>query len=639
MRKVLLSTFSLLLCSVALMAQSPATTDISKITAPMNQVKMTGFEEIARPNVPVANNPLANGRTDQEALIGTTIYDLQTNGAVQNRLVRNADNNELAAVWTRGFSEGDGYADRGAGYNFFTDNAWGEDPTERIETVRTGWPSISMIADGSQVVIAHASDASLVVNRNAGGTWVESTIPSNVPAAVGMLWPRSVAGGPDGNTIHAMAITTPVANAGALFEGVDGHLLYHRSLDGGATWDMVDVIIPGLDNTKFNSMDADSYAIDADGENVAIALFSGFGDVMVAKSEDNGSTWTSTVIHDFPFDNYVADTGYDTLALDPQETADGPNGTAIQTSDGTGDVIIDQTGMAHVFYGEMYVQDIDLTDGNTTFFPGWFGVRYWNELHGEDSTRVVASVLDADGNGTYDLVSGDNIAAYFTSLTSFISAGVDNNNNLVIAYSALTENLTNDNASPNAQNNRHILLSASTDNGETWLDTPVDVVREDVVLEPDLFPAITAVFPSVSRNIGDNLIHLIYQQDFEPGLAIRGDEDPTGTNFISYVAVDVEEVGIVGTNTEVVDADAFSFELAPNPATDAVRVSYELPETSKVTMTVANMMGQTIRVIENSNHSAGMFSTQVDLDGLAHGVYLVTFRANDRLAVQKLIVE
>lgn len=639
MRKVLLSTFSLLLCSVALMAQSPTTTNISKISAPMNTVKMTGFEEIARPTVPATNNPFANVRTDQESLIGTTIYDLQTNGAVQNRLVRNADNNELAATWIRGFTEADGYSDRGAGYNLFTNGSFGDDPTERIETVRTGWPSISMIADGSQVVIAHASDATLVVNRNPDGPWVESTIPSNVPAAVGMLWPRGVAGGADGNTIHAIAITTPVANDGALFEGVDGHLLYHRSLDGGETWDMVDVIIPGLDNSKFNSMDADSYAIDADGDNVAIALFSGFGDVMVAKSEDNGSTWTSTVVHDFPFDNYVADTGYDTLALDPQETADGPNGTAIQTSDGTGDVLIDQTGMAHVFYGEMYVQDIDLADGGTTFFPAWFNVRYWNELAGEDSTRVVASVLDADGNGTYDLADAANIAAYFTSLTSFISAGVDNNNNLVIAYSSLTENLTNENANPNAQNNRHILLSASTDNGETWLDTPVDVVREDIVLEPDLFPAITAVFPSVARNIGDNFIHLIYQQDFEPGLAIRGDMDPTGTNFISYVAVDVEEVGIIGTNTEVVDANAFSFELAPNPATDAVRVSYELPEDAKVTMTVTNMVGQTIKVIENGNHSAGMFSTQVDLDGLAHGIYLVTFQANDQLAVQKLIVE
>ena len=639
MRKVLLSTFILLFSSALLLAQyqKPAMSDAVNMSAPMNKVYSTGFETIDHASIPPHDGSSVFSRTDTEVFIGQTVYDLQTNAAMQNRIVRNEETGELAGVWTFG-SASPAFAERGTGYNSTTNGAWGDLPDARIESVRTGWPSISILEDGSHHILAHSADNDLITNRQVNGEWVESMIPSGV--ATGSLWPRSVAAG---NTVHAIAITAPEAFDGVIYEGVDGHLLYHRSLDGGATWDMVDVILPGIDSSRFINMNLDSYAIDADGDNVAIVLFSDFGDIMIAKSEDNGSTWNSTIIHDFPFDKYVANSLYDTLLLDPQETADGPNGTAVQTSDGTGDVVIDEAGMAHVFYGEMYVQDIDPNDAGTTFFPLWNNVRYWNENHGPDSTRVVAGLIDgADGDGMFTFPAGtDNVGTYGTSLTSFITAGVDEENNVFIAYSALTEDFINTVANPVSQNNRHILTTASVDGGETWVE-PIDLIREDVVLEVDILPFMEAVYPSMSRNVGDSRVHLIYQQDFEPGTAVagvnNGEGDSFGPNFINYIGVTLDEYGIT-TETEVVEADLFSFALAPNPATDMVKVSYELPTAAKVTMTIMNMMGQVVRVIENGSHSAGEFSAPVRIDDLMSGVYLVSFQANDQIAVQKLVVK
>lgn len=651
MRNVLLFTITILLYNISLVAQyqKPILSEGINLSIPMSTVDLTGFEAIERVTVPLSNNASVFLRTEQEVTIGETVYDLQTNGAMQNRLVRNEDNGNLAGVWTLG-TTATGFSERGTGYNTSTNGAWGAFPDIRLENERTGWPSISILEDGSHVVIAHNNDNLLLVNRQVNGAWLESILPSMAAESNGMLWPHAVAGGEAGNTIHAVALTIPEANGGTAYEGVSGHLLYHRSLDGGATWDAVDVIIPGIDNSRYAAMTGDSYAIDADGDHVAIAVFAGIGDVVVAKSADNGATWTTTVVHDVPFDNYVTDMGYDTALIDPQESATGPldangmpTGTAIQTSDGTGDVLIDKTGMVHVFYGEMYLQDIDMADGRITLFPFSNGVRYWNETFGADSTRVIAGLIDGtNGDGIFTFpMTINNAGIYDVSATAHITAGVDKSNNIFIAYAALTEDFINPNANPAPQNNRHILTTASLDGGETWVE-PFDLIREEVVIEPDMFPLIEAIYPSMARNVGDSRVHLIYQQDVEPGSAVAGvtnmEGDEFGVNYINYIGVTLDEYGIT-TATETVAADLFNFALAPNPTSGMVRVSYELPKMAKVTMTITNTVGQVLQVIENRNHAAGTFSTPINIDNLSSGIYLVTFQANERLLVEKLVVK
>ena len=53
-----------------------------------------------------------------EHTIGNTLYDLQSNRLLQNRIYR-YDDGSIGGVWTRGMYSPPDFPDRGTGYNFF----------------------------------------------------------------------------------------------------------------------------------------------------------------------------------------------------------------------------------------------------------------------------------------------------------------------------------------------------------------------------------------------------------------------------------------------------------------------------------------------------------------------------------------
>ncbi|MCB0593383.1 MAG: T9SS type A sorting domain-containing protein [Lewinellaceae bacterium] len=591
--------------------------------------------ERAPANNTILNNiPPISFRSAVEFPIGTTSYDLQTNSSMARRLSRTADG-QVMATWTQGLESAPSFPDRGTGYNRFDGSSWGDQPTARLEeSIRTGWPSHVVTASGKELVVCH--DFSLIhpysLRRDGPGEpWIEAEVP--VSAEPGTVWPRIAVGGPDGETIHMIAITFPVANGGMVYEGVDGHILYYRSLDAGATWDVTDAIIPGLDSEFMAFQRADAYAIDARGETVAVAVFNGWGDVNVYKSADNGDTWETITVYDFPLERYVIDQGYTFEDLPPYDPAQ-PDSLAIFTSDDSGALLLDHDGMAHVFFGQMYLQDDDLTDGNWTFYPGTGGIAYWNETFGPDSIRTIADVEDLNGNDTLDIASIDNIANYGVSLTSHPSAGIDAYGNIYLAYSAVMEGDAFFNLEDN-QHYRHIYLTASPDGGATWT-APYDIINEDIVLEPDLIAFTEAVFPALARDVGEN-VELIYQQDFRPGLAVQGDMDPYEVNFINFVSVPLVDLGIVRTE-EPVQPEFFQLEVQPNPARDEAWASFELERNARYTLSLHNLMGRKVADVDTDD-AFGHSLQRIDLSGLPAGLYLVRLQAEDKVAVAKVMVQ
>ncbi len=601
---------------------------------------LTGFEPApahVNPNLPL------NDRTDPAAPIGTSTYDLQSNNSCMNRITNH--NTGLAAAWTMGLDAAAGWPNRGTGFNSNDGSGWGPPPVARIEAqVRVGWPALCALADGTPVVVTHISDPAVAISQlhvarwHAGsGTWIETDIPSASPG--GNLWPRAVAGGADGNTIHAIGITTPTGNGGMQYAGLNGHLLYHRSTDGGTTWDKLDVILPGIDSTRYTSVGADTYNIDADGETVAVAVFDDLGDLILCKSEDNGETWTTHIVRDFPIDKYAVDQGWTAADLTYQDTVGAPAANAILSTDNTGEVLVDRNGMVHCWFGEMYYADDDLTDGNFSFFPLLGAVRYWNESHGNDSTRVVSGLLDSDGNGTFDLQDAASAAIagnYFQGATSMMSAGVDQFNNIFLTHTALVENYWKEDANPQLQHYHHVYVTASIDGGETWLDNPMDIIAPGLVDDDDLIPAMEAVYPSMARNVDDQ-IHIVYQLDFEPGTSLGTDSDPAETNFFYHLALDVAD--LVTSTEEVVTPETFKFGLAPNPTNGIVSVSYELPTSANASVSVRNMVGQEMMHFDQGDQLAGEYNFNLDVSNLANGVYLVSFQADNQITTKKLVVK
>ena len=586
-----------------------------KQSAQMDKSTMDGSEFL-----PLLNNPhpLAIQRLGEEKVIGSTYYDLQTNGSNQNRIIRRG--NTISATWTT--AEEPTAANRGSGYNHFNGNNWNGIVSNRLEaSLRTGWPSLTSTADGDELILCHASPAPFAMHtlqKNSGASsWTEANVTSASPS--GLLWPRSANG--SGSTIHAIAITTPIGNGGVAYKGVDGQILYYRSPDNGATWDLVDVELPGLDSSNYVSNDADSYVIDANDDIVAIAIFGGFNDVVLYKYTDGGDNFELTTIYDFPLEKYQTDQGYKAGDLPADPNA--PDSLAIFASDGSGAVLIDDDGLVHVVFGNMYIADSDLTDGNTSYYPATDGISYWNETYGTDSLRTIVGALDVNGNDTLDVASINNIALYYQSLTTFPSLGIDNDGNIYMAYSGLMENYLN---TQDDQHYRHAFMTASLDGGETWAE-PVHLGTEDFF--PDLPEVMEMVFTTVARHVDDN-IHLLMQRDFRPGLSTRGDSDPTEINDIVYLEVPTSL--FLGVNTEEVEmVSENGFTIMPNPTTGPVTL--DLTKIGKVELLVTDMLGMTVIHVENAQN---MYSA--DLSNLENGVYFFTaFNGTERFTEKVLL--
>ncbi len=552
------------------------------------------------------------GLDPNEAIIGQTTYDLQSNASVQNRIYKSA-NGGISAVWTYSQTSTTAAEDRGTGYNYNGGGNWGAQPTERIESKRTGWPSITTLANGSEYSIAHNTadeDLQLTYRSTIGtGTWTEDITKLPSPIPTGNWWPRMVSGGADGNSLHVISITYPVANGGTVYNGLDGAICYSRSTDGGATWDIVNEVLPELDSTLYVGFSGDNYAwAGSQGNTIAFVLGDNFEDVILMKSTDNGDTWTKTTIFNFPYDKFDEAT---------TEVLDTP-----VTSDGSYAVMLDDNGEAHVFWGAMRVLNDVLADDQTSYFPFSDGLCYWNESMGAGTEPdTIAWTLDVDNSGTIDWsTDAANPGLYFVSTTSFPNVSLADNGDIYVTYSGLHELLNN-----GTQNYRHIYAIKSTDGGDTW-SVPNDVTPFEDFAEN--------VFGSLTPFNDGNCIPLVYQRDFEPGLAVRGDMDAFDVNEIVYLCIpSTLDVG-VQEQPSIID----EFTVYPNPTGTSTKVSFTVNKAGNAVVNVYDVTGQLISSYSNKVQ-AGRSSLDINVVSYSAGVYFINAQIGDDVKTQKLIVK
>lgn len=630
---------------------------ITKVKETKQEVRYTGMEAFEGEYVPSAHSLmyeqyLATGAeaVNQETWIGFTSYDLQTNAAPKHRLHGNSAG-ELAAVWTYHPETADvatTFPNRGSGYNSFN-GGWGGFPSARLEnTTRTGWCNVVKTSTGRELVISHsAANEIIILTKDAGATnFTETVLPTAAPP--GLLWPNAIV---SGNTIHVIALTTPEGNGGAAYNGQDGALLYFRSSDGGDTWDIQDYQVPGIGAADFLDLDGDSYSLAANGDWVAFTIFNGWGDVVTCISNDNGNdgSWSKRTVNDFPLDNYVTDTGY-TLADIGGFDPDAPDSLAISTSDGSGSCYLDADGTVHVAYGQMYLLDDDLTDGNTSFFPGTSGINYWNSDMADDSAVLIQEVFDAiDINGNDTLEAGEDLSNYGGGLTSMVDIVTSNDGTIVMAYSQHMENYVREAVTgsanfPESQNYRHIYVTASIDNGATWA-VPYDVTNPEVLFFPALLPQTEAVFPHLYTD-GSDIINVTYQMDEEPGIFVYNangaDNDPITSNTIAHWQFDKTNPDIfvyATTSVDVAPVETFKFNVSPNPAFENVNISYDLPVAAQTQLVVTNVVGQQVLADNFGKQAAGEHNLNLDVSNLAKGMYIISLRSDEKVSSQKLIVK
>jgi len=99
----------------------------------------------------------------------------------------------------------------------------------------------------------------------------------------------------------------------------------------------------------------------------------------------------------------------------------------------------------------------------------------------------------------------------------------------------------------------------------------------------------------------------------------------------------VELPPVITSVDEETSASA-SLLASPNPATDNVQLSFDLPTTASVTLSVANATGMVVKSVNLGNLSAGSQRSTLRTDDLASGVYYVTVRAGRYTTIAPVIV-
>lgn len=160
-----------------------------------------------------------------ETHVWTTQYDVQSNAAISNRVYQWPDGT-VSAVSTWGLAAAT-YPDRGTGYNHYDGSTWGPLPTERVESVRSGWPSIAPLGENGEVIVSHGGTpfGINVYTRETKGTgdWMMTQLPN--PGTYELTWPRVITSGDDNMTIHVVA-----TDQGAINELIP--IFYTKSTDG-----------------------------------------------------------------------------------------------------------------------------------------------------------------------------------------------------------------------------------------------------------------------------------------------------------------------------------------------------------------------------------------------------------------------
>lgn len=594
----------------------------------MDKIARTGFEaDVLQAAVPHSASARALGYS-----IGTTNYDLGSNGSVKARLV-NFGSKKLSGAFNLGTGDiANGVADRGSGYNTTDGNGkFGARPTKRVEAVRTGFTTLCADADGNEYLFAHQSGYRILMSKKVKGStsWQSTEVPTEVQG--GILWSAAAIGGANGKTIHLIALTAPTGTStnGFLFDDINGAMLYYRSTDGGATWDKKDVALPGINGVRYNRMSSDNYTVTAKGDKVAIASFGDFYDTELWVSTDNGEKFTRKTVFDFPLSNYHIDDLYSVDSIPP--APEGLDPLAILSTDGSGTLMIDKDDKIHLVVGRMYYLDAAVDNGSYTYYPGTNGFFHWDE-NTPDSIYTIDAYPDIDEDGTINL---DGYGTTFNALTCHPTMAQGNDKTIYLAYAVPSEAYVN---ADQGKNCRHIFIMHSKDGGKTW-SKPYDVIDDNSLFDANeyLRELADCTFPYLAQNV-DNNLHLIYQMDYTPGMHVSHPSSETidfEDNFQIYNEI---PVSTITKNNDVKAAETFSFSVYPNPATDVAQVSLSIEEASDTKIGIIDCFGQTLRKFDTGWKGAGKHVVSIPTD-LHSGMYFITVEMNGKTATRKLIVK
>ena len=590
--------------------------------------------------------------TWEEAGIMTTVYDNQSNAAIGNRIAAWADGSvAYTATWS--LDDSPSFASRGTGYNYAgSDFQFGDEPTERVETMRSGWPSICAYGNG-ELLASHADGINIWYRETKGtGAWTQL---SNIPT---YTWPR-IATTSDGTifVICADQDTQVTTN---------NYVRMFKSTDGGVTW-TEDMFFTALDAEYNHLIGADDYVFATNGNTIAVMFTSMTYDVFYVISEDGGETWEKKVIAAWPYG-----------VFDWNQTEITSETDSIYWADNSGSIAVGNDGTIHCAWGLCrWAPAPESGAGYYTYWPYTVGIIYWNSnfvneqggneippfgeysadaehpLWALNGTNGVSSMMNYDrmlclawgkdyettGEITFDPnftifgwpsevtpgspanhenFSVDTYENYNAiGLANSPAVAVDANDNITIMFSFLSDaRMAGDFYYRSGWVNDRINGEWREPNTESCLSLEFEHMADEVYPTFGLSNAVNGYY------------YFGYSADDMPGLSTATSGNQTGIYTENYIyAIRIPAITSVEEQADVV------YNIYPNPATDYVVISSGMDTDATITFT--NLAGQTVKTL---NRSLVIGDNTVNID-LESGVYFCTVNANGFNRTVKVVVK
>ncbi len=609
--------------------------------------------------------------------LGTCWWDAQAGGNMPRHITTFADGSnyyfDIVALGSASGNSGKAdftsfgqtmpsYASMGSYYQFI--DYTGNQPSlgsswKRIEQLPTYTGSLFNYSEGKASVTSHIfplqATTPLQISSNAD-VGDEAFVVGTIPNAI-TFFPRTIADGADNiHTLFSHRITG---------EANFNEMGYKKGSNRGATW-ADEVLMTGpnaLGGAVPSAAERETYAIDAEGNNVVFAYVDRDLNFIYRKSTDNGATWGQATLLWAPEGSTM------TTKKDAGGTFYG------RTNDSIGpgmlmDAMIDSKGDCHFVVNianSCHVGEVVKNSSSVwEFVAGTDSVVSGNKYYPMICFLYITIPADKAVQPTYAYVpTGDggfnqqpNVYSPFqkgvrVDLNDSMSAtfyaadpqlAYDPDGNIYLTYTSLRDSM-NAAQQPDAK----AILETNSGQSFTFYNRHIYATKFDKVakqftkpvnLTPNGWDCAFGSLPKklVKKN-GEVRLPIVYTADQEPTNWI---DYHRGFNFTSepklyFNPFKLEEyTGSVGVNDE--HTLSGSIDIVPNPVVNISNIYFSNPSSGSVSVDVFNMLGQKVQSLFNGFADAGTQSFTIDGNTLGNGTYICKITSNGTTTSQTIVI-
>lgn len=603
--KKIATTILLMFCVLFSFAQQRLKFKNEHLTTTLFKVKSSSEKLIS------SNQKSSSGNSSAGLqIIGSTIYDYQSNASMPRR-VHQYNTGSVTCIWN-GSRQDQFYNDRGTYIRTYNGTTWLSEPLTRVENKIVGWCALAVTTNAEHII----AEPNIISTNTGFGTSFDTG--KTFTSLTHLRGPHTAA---VGQNIHiVMASTEPDTLTGFV-----APIYYTRSTNGGQSFEPMTASFAsaaGYDTSMhIGDVGPNAYSIDANGNTVAILVIGVTEDVVLLKSTNNGTTWTRTIIREFPIKKYKGGL--------TDKNGDGVMDTVLGVT-GDGSIVIDNQGVVHVVFSDLELFKADTGEMRIFNINRSDYMVYWNDL---DKKFIELPVLiDKDANGVFDAGSnffGNGNIRYGNSgysLNPQLSVGKSQTSwadNIYLTYVAVSENDTDD----RGVDFRSIYVNYTPDNGINWC------IAADISQTQNVENAYLTSNRSAN---GDRMLHINWQQDFEPGNAVQV-QHISGLSDVIYENIDIYPFIPCWGGTESVNNKIIVI-LYPNPASNNVSVELNASIETNANIKLINILGQTMfkdfATIKSTNNKFEINTTAYE-----KGIYLIVIETIEGRITQKLIID